>query len=479
VYRRIKVKKRLPYWFIVLALLAAALLPATPVRAQATEILKPTTYTFCDIGTNNTPGSAYDGTTGGEDTTYNRLGVSDNNRETTMEYHTWQSPSYTHTARRLYIRRSGTGNSNDIWGIHYSTNGGSNYTAIETGLTNPAKGNTTAVTIDTGLDLSNLRVKISTLKSGGPDYGYADIWDVWLEGDYNPPPEVGIQIGAEYPITISPSTMTPQEEWTTITVPVKDASTLADINEVKVKLFYDSAGDDPGESGFSADVKTCAILTWTRGGTPEWTIAPGSTTWTLNTTGCSKPDDGATQGNWVFSFKVGKVATHSPDTDDWDIYAKATDTASGTGEDYLRNTEMNWYGEIAVNTIDVDWGTVALGSGFTDDTTNRVTVSETYICNGNYNKQIKTSSPWGGSPTVALNPSGTPGDGEFSLKADDDLTLAGAVLVSTGYATFGTGIQTDESGVIETSNGIWLKTGPSGITAGVSYSGTIYYAITQ
>jgi len=472
------VKKRLLYWLIVFAFLAA-LLPATPVRAQLTEIVKPTTHTFSESGTNNSPQYAYDGTTGGEDTTYNRLGVGDNNGDPTMEYHTWQSPSYTHTARRLYIRRSGAGNTNDTWGIYYSTNGGSSYTAIETGLINPAKGDTTAVTIDTGLGLSNLWVKISTLKSAGPDGGFADIWDIWLEGDYNLPPKVGTQIGAEYPITINPSAMTPQEEWTTITVPVEDGNTLADVDEVTVKLFYDSVGTDPSEAGFSADVQTCAILTWTRGGTPEWTIAPGSTTWAINTTGCSKPADSATQGNWVFSFKVGKVATHSPGTDDWDIYAKATDTASNTGEDYLRDVEMNWYGEITENTVSVDWGIVALGSGFTDDTTNRVNVSVTYICNGNYNKQIKTSSPWGTSPTVTLNPSGTPGASEFSLKADDDLTLAGAVLVSTSYTTFGTGIQTDESGVTETSNGIWLKTGPSAITGGVDYNGTIYCAITQ
>lgn len=472
-------KKRLLYWLIMSPLLAATLLPATTVRAQATEILKPAAYTFSATGTNTSPEYAYDGATGGEDTTYNRLGVSDNNDNPTMEYHTWQSASQTHTARRLYIRRSGAGNTDDTWGIYYSTNGGSSYTPIEEGLINPAKGNTTAVTIDTGLDLSNLWIKISTYKSKGPDGGSADIWDIWLEGDYNTPPEVGTQIGAEYPITISPSAMTPQEEWTTITVPVKDASTLADVNEVKVKLFYDSAGTDPGEAGFSADVQTCAILTWTRGGVPDWTIAPSSTTWALNTAGCSKPADSATQGNWVFSFKVGKVATHSPGTDDWDIYAKATDAASDTGEDYLRDTEMNWYGEITENTVTVDWGMVVLGSGFTDDTTNRVNASVTYICNGNYNKQIKTSSPWGTSPTVTLNPSGTPSAGEFSLKADDDLTLADAVLVSTGYTTFGTGIQTDESGVTEASNGVWLKTGPSGITGGVAYDGTIYYAITQ
>ena len=149
-----------------------------------TEILKPTSYTLTGGGTCQNPEHAYDGAEGGEDTTYNRLGVSDNNADPTIEYHTWASPGQTHTARRLYIRRSGTGNTDDTWGIHYSTDGGLSYTDIETGLINPAKGNTAVVNIDTGLNLANLKVKISTVKNKGPDGGYADIWDVWLEGDY-------------------------------------------------------------------------------------------------------------------------------------------------------------------------------------------------------------------------------------------------------------------------------------------------------
>jgi len=147
---------------LIILTVVGVLLPATPARAQGTEILKPAAYTHCGKGTNTSPEYAYDGTTGGEDTTYNRLTVGASNSDPTMEYHTWQTPSQTHTARRLYIRRSGTGNTNDPWGIHYSTDGGNNYTPIETGLTNPAKGNTTAVTIDIGLNLSNLWLKLTS-----------------------------------------------------------------------------------------------------------------------------------------------------------------------------------------------------------------------------------------------------------------------------------------------------------------------------
>ncbi len=168
---------------LVALTLIVALVPAMTVNAQAYETLKPTAYTFSSNGTNVNPGYAYDFGIGGEDTSYNRLGVGDNNSDPTIEYHTWQTPGNSHTARRLYIRRSGTGNSDDTWGIYYSTDGGSSYSAIETGLTDPTKGNAT-IYIDSGLDLSNLQVKIVTTLSGGSDGGYADIWDVWLEGDY-------------------------------------------------------------------------------------------------------------------------------------------------------------------------------------------------------------------------------------------------------------------------------------------------------
>ena len=48
----------------------------------------------------------------------------------------------------------------------------------------------------------------------------------------NAPPEV-------VSITISPSSMTPQQEWTYINVTVKDCNYLSDVNTVKVTVFYD------------------------------------------------------------------------------------------------------------------------------------------------------------------------------------------------------------------------------------------------
>lgn len=145
---------------------------------MALEILKPTDYTFSGGGTNDNPGNAYDV----DVSSYNRLGVSNNNTDPTIVYHTWQSVQHEHKTRQLFVKRRGIGNSDDTWAIYYSTDGGNNWTPIETGLINPELGSTTAVSIDIGLDLANLQVKIATFKKAAPDNGYADIYDIWLEG---------------------------------------------------------------------------------------------------------------------------------------------------------------------------------------------------------------------------------------------------------------------------------------------------------
>jgi hypothetical protein len=449
-------------------------LPAPPALA-ATETLRPTDYTFSGSGTNSYPERAYDTNLNN----YNTLGVGDNNADPTMEYHTWATSSNEHSERRLIIRRRGRYNSNDTWSISYSINGGTDYTIIESGLINPSLGNSPTVYIATDLDLSQLVVKIATFRNGTSDNGQARIYDVRLECDYSAVPLVGTQIGAEYPIVVSPTTLTPQEQWTTITVPVAHGEGLSHIDYVEVKLFFDSAGNDPDESGFSADVHTCAVLSWTRSGFwGIWALEPSGTTWTLNSSGCSKPWDFGSQGNWVFSFQIGKVATYSAGAADWDIYAEALDDYSATGYDYLRDTEMNWYEEISINTSDVDWGGIAPGSDFSD-TTKETDISVTYVANGSYYQRIAATTPWTGSLNNAvLDESGTPGSLEFSLKADDVDNLPSAVLVTAypTYVTINTATQTDESGTTVTTNTLWLKLG---VIPTDSYNGAIYYMITN
>lgn len=138
---------------------------------------------------------------------------------------------------------------------------------------------------------------------------------------------------------------------------------------------------------------------------------------------------------------------------------------------------MNWYGEVTVNTPGVNFGTVSLGSDFSANP--KTGISVTYVCNGSYNQQVKVSAPWTGSGnSVPLNAAGSPGEGEFSLKAADAASLSSAILVSTNYVTVDTGTQTGESGNTVSTNTLWLKLGALGFPA-VTYSGTIYYGIAQ
>jgi len=430
-----------------------------------------TVHTTSNLGTSDPNSYTYIDVT--SDTTWTWTLLNDTNFKYKVVAH-WLSGSPTWSIDALVVRVTYTADDEQIR-MDVSWDGGSTWSSSKhvqdlTGTETTYWVDVTSDTTWTPTKLSdaNFQVRVDAMTVG------ADPGDVrldWIPVEVTYSVNVAPTVGT---IAISPSTMTPQEQWTNITVPVTDGDTLADVNQVNVTVFYDSAGNDPSAPG-TANVQTCAILTWTRGGSPVWFLAPASTTWQINTGGCSNASDTLTTGNWVFSFKVGKVATHSPGSDDWDIYAKATDSISQTGDNYLRDVEMNGYGEITVDTGSISWGTV--GPGCSNETSPVVNI--TYICNGNYAEQVKTSQNWtSASGNVALNTTGNPGTGEFSPKADDDATLVDAVQVlSASYTTFDTGTQTTESGNVENNNHLWLSLG---LDIPVdTYSGTIYFGIAQ
>ncbi len=450
----------LPHWHIA-------------VGSPDVETIRPTNY-YDVAGATTNPTHAYDGnTTTSGDTIF--ISINDpsiNYGQDANNTDAWQTKSKTWDSAILYATIEREQATDDTAGVYIiNSTGTEKHTLLAMGSSAFSKQEVsqTLNSADWGgsgfPNIYHLRVKVKTIKTKGPDNKYLKIYDIRIEGSYNPPPTVGTT-------TISPSSMTPQQQWTNITVPVTDGYTLADVNKVNVTLFYDAAGNNPSAPG-TANVQTCAILTWTRGGSPLWSLAPASTTWQINTGGCSNASDTLTTGNWVFSFKVGKVATQSPSTDNWDIYAKATDSVSQTGDNYLRDVEMNWYGEIAVNTGSISWGTVS--PGCSNETSPVVNI--TYICNGNYAEQVKTSRNWtSASGNATLNTTGSPGTGEFSLKADDDDTLEGAVQVlSASYTTFDTGTQTTEAGNVENNNHLWLSLGLD--IPLDTYSGTLYFGI--
>jgi hypothetical protein len=272
--------------------------------------------------------------------------------------------------------------------------------------------------------------------------------------------------------TTAVTAMTPGAEYAA-KVTVTDANTLDDLSTVKVTIFFDADGDDDSaDVPVAGNTQTAAILTWTNGSPSSWSISAGAgTTWAIVTGNCVEPSLSASTGTWWFHFRPGKVATEATD---WDAYAVANDGGGSPGGCYdASDYDMNWYGEVTVSTALVDWGELQPGTDYTIQTG----ISATYLANGGYNQQVKASGSWAGvTYTAALNASGAPAGNEFSLMADDDATLAGAVQVlSAAYTSFDTGTQTGESGAAESANSVWLKLGSPFFED--TYAGTIFYQI--
>ncbi len=289
-------------------------------------------------------------------------------------------------------------------------------------------------------------------------------------------PEVtALEIYTDKACTNPASDMTPQVEYyakATIT----QVSGLRHLKTVEVYVFYDAQGNDPDPG--SPNPQTCALLRWTAD--PEaWTIdAGGSVTWTIVTDNCSRPSNlNENTGDWVFAFVVGKVATETPNQDDWDGMGKATNKNDRTGTRYVRDKEMNWYGEITVSTLEVDWGEVDPGLRFADS--EKTGISATYIANGDYATTIRGTDWAGTSYTATLTEAEAEppaGDNEFALKANDSANLGTAKWVKKTDVTINdAGVQTNESGVAVNTNTLWLSLSEN-FEADV-YSGAIYYGI--
>jgi len=288
-------------------------------------------------------------------------------------------------------------------------------------------------------------------------------------------------------VTLTPTAMTPQTEYS-VTVAVSDADDLSDLTTVVLKVYYDTdtTTNETEYDGKTADTQTCAIITLTVA-TDTFTVDPtgGGTTWVLGTgkaftTGEKK----ATTGDCIFDFTPGKVATETTGSDNWQLAAKATDSASQTGWNYdtTPGATMAWYGEVAIDaSAAIDFGLVNPGMVFADCTPQAVydagwtPIGVQYISNGDYDEKVKTDSTWGASSALAED-GVTDVAEEFALKADDDATLADAQVVdSTGVVIDTPNGQTVEAGDVVDSNNLWLQLADT-FTAG-SYSGNITYII--
>jgi hypothetical protein len=287
-----------------------------------------------------------------------------------------------------------------------------------------------------------------------------------------------LEIYSDAGLTTVADSITPQVMYY-VMVTAGDPNTIDDIDEIVLQVFYDSAGANITAPG-AVNTQTSANFTWDKdGGGSEWTVSAGSpTTWAISSGNSTKPSDmTASSDDWVFAITAGKVATESPSTDDWDMYTKVSDDALNDTI-YTRDKEMLWYGEISTGAT-AAFGSVTPGTGFLDDTNEVGSISVNYTSNGNYDQKVKSASSWtGSSANATFDASGNCTNvQEFSLKADIDDALAGAVqvLVATGVSIDATGNLTGETGNPVSTNTLWLKVAA---TFGVdTYSGTITYII--
>jgi hypothetical protein len=260
-----------------------------------------------------------------------------------------------------------------------------------------------------------------------------------------------------------------EEQVVTVNVDMGTGVLLSSLDTVILKAYLDSdASTNLAEYNTkSANTQTCAVVTWTSGGSFVLDAGAG-TSWALGT--CNAPALTTQSGDFIFRFTPGKVATEtSSGAPLWQMTATATDSGLVGFDADEGGAEMNLYTQ--VNAPDsITWGAVTAGLAFADSDPSREALGSTnVISNGNYSLRINSgASTWGNGSTLSTD--GTPAANEFGLKADDDNTVAGAIDVSTSPQPVYTGTITGEAGASITTVNIWLAinaTFPSGNFSGV------------
>lgn len=279
-------------------------------------------------------------------------------------------------------------------------------------------------------------------------------------------------VGLYTTANVSTTSMDPTVEYF-IKVSVTDNQTLEHLTSVAVTIWYDADGDHTPVPT-TVDNETCAIITWTPTNTWTLTSMGAGSSWSVHD-GDTPTLVAQNTGTFTFHFVPGKVATENAAPADWDIYAEATDAASGTDDESLTGLSMNWYGEITDVSASVDFGSVSLGA---EDMSGALNAK--YISNGNYSEQARTDSQWtSGSYNVNLETLTTPDDGEFTLWVNDEADTAGEYQLTASYIDIDADeIITTEDGVTNANIHLWLTLGSSGIVSG-TYTGNIYFAISN
>lgn len=263
-----------------------------------------------------------------------------------------------------------------------------------------------------------------------------------------------------------------------------DTNTIDDIDQVRIVIAYDATDADPTtDPGETGDTKTLACLKWVKDGS-VWSLSPNTdTTWSINSGNCVEPSNMTLDtGTWEFYFTVGEVATEAgggTGVAGWDLFGEVYDGTAAAVEGWGdRDLAMNWYGSVTVNTVNANFGTPTLGTGFADNVNEVTDISVTYISNGDYDEQVSTATSWSGSgATATYDATGDcSSSNSFSLQAYYSDAFGSAVQVGTTATTIdNTGIQTNEGGDTVAANTLWLKIASSFTQD--NYSGNITFTI--
>lgn len=299
-----------------------------------------------------------------------------------------------------------------------------------------------------------------------------------------PQPEItAVEIYSDPGCTQPALSLTPQTTYyAKVNVKMRMGNQLSHLREVRVTIFYDSAGTNPPPPG-RGNSQTCGILLCIitlPNIPPLWVIDAGiPTSWQILPTECQYPDLRQKEGSWIFAFKPGKVATASP-PGNWDVCAKATTKLGEWDELCIWDKAMNWYGEVIIFPALLDWGEVAPGTRFENTPPNPRTLTAIYIANGSYGVDIKSEDWSSGTATAYLDETGgnpPAGENQFALKVSASGGLSNAITIRKEYVLLDEGTRTGEGGRVQI-NSFWLSLSQSDIPSG-TYSGTVYYRITQ
>ncbi len=280
--------------------------------------------------------------------------------------------------------------------------------------------------------------------------------------------------------TFTPTAMDPQTNQTvTVGVQMDTGATLDELTSVTLKVWYEASPSEPTQETFDSklatEAKTCAVITWTNGGTFVLDD-DANTSWDLVLGSCVEPTLSSNTGNFVFVFKPGMVATETTGGALWQI-AAATSSEYPTSFDWDdEGAAMNLFTDIAVP-ASIEWGTVPPGLDFDDSAPSRHALGTiTVIANGGY-KLNAFSENWddGGSNTATLD-AALDNAQDFALLADVDDLMDGATTLTTSALQVGSnGTITEEVGQ-GYSVYLWLALNDTFVSA--SYGGTITFTTT-